>query len=73
VPFGSHVGQGARHVIDVGQLDRVGDQAGVHELLLLLDGIAALDRGSSGMWMASHTPQGMKLVNTAMWWSAMPP
>jgi len=45
----------------------------VHELLLLLDGIAALDRGSSGMWMASHTPQGMKLVNTAMWWSAMLP
>ena len=37
-----HGRQHAGHVGDVGQHDRVGDQAGIFELLLLLDRVAAL-------------------------------
>ena len=43
VPVGGHVRQNCCHISDVGQHDRVGDEAGVFELLLLLDRIATLD------------------------------
>ena len=42
-PSAGHGGQDHGQVGDVGQHDRVGDQAGVFQLLLLLDGIAAFD------------------------------
>jgi len=38
-----HVRQDRGHVGDVGQHDRVGDEAGVFELFLLLDGVATPD------------------------------
>jgi len=38
-----HAGKDRGQVGDIGQHDRVGDEAGVLELFLLLDGIAALD------------------------------
>jgi len=43
VPVHGHVRQDRGHIGDVAQHDGVGDEAGAFELLLLLDGIAALD------------------------------
>jgi hypothetical protein len=71
MPVLGHVGQRLGEVGNVGQHDRVGDEAGVFELLLLLDGIATLDdvaeeaagRGDAGQCGADG--RGLKKVADA--------
>lgn len=56
-----HCGEGSGHVGDIGQHHRVGDEARVFELFLLLDEIAALDDGSAERDPVEEVIEGLDL------------
>jgi hypothetical protein len=55
------VRQDTGQVRDIGQHDRVGDEASVFELLLLLDGIAALDHRAAERHPVQEIVEGFDL------------